>query len=63
MKICPRCGRKFDRLLALSRVDNKTMICGGCGMEEAFLDFFGHIVKKPVDTNVEEKLENESTNL
>lgn len=31
MRICPKCGRKFDRLLALSREDNKTMICDDCG--------------------------------
>lgn len=35
MKICPKCGRKFDRLLALSREDNKTMICDDCGVKEA----------------------------
>lgn len=35
MKICPRCGREFERLLALSRKDNKTMICDQCGTEEA----------------------------
>ncbi len=35
MKICPRCGRKFERLLALSRADNKTMICDECGIMEA----------------------------
>lgn len=35
MKICPKCGREFERLLALSRVDNETMICDDCGtMEE-----------------------------
>lgn len=31
MKICPKCGRKFERLLALSRTDNKIMICDECG--------------------------------
>lgn len=35
MKVCPKCGREFDRLLALSREDNKTMICDDCGIEEA----------------------------
>ena len=38
MKICPRCGREFERLLALSRKDNKTMICDQCGTEEALDD-------------------------
>lgn len=35
MKICPKCGRSFARLLALSRTDNKTMICDECGTMEA----------------------------
>lgn len=39
MKICPRCGREFERLLALSRKDNKTMICDQCGTEEALEAF------------------------
>ena len=34
MKICPKCGGSFKRLLALSR-DNKTMICDECGNMEA----------------------------
>ena len=38
MKICPRCGREFERLLALSRKDNKTMICDQCGQK---IDFSG----------------------
>lgn len=32
---CPKCGREYPRLLALSREDNKTMICDECGMREA----------------------------
>lgn len=32
---CPKCGRYFERLLALSRGDNKTMICDECGVQEA----------------------------
>ena len=35
MKVCPKCGRKFERLLAVSRVDNKAMICDRCGTMEA----------------------------
>lgn len=38
MKICPKCGRSFDRLLALSRRDNKTMICDECATKEALDD-------------------------
>lgn len=32
---CPRCKQEFDRLLALSRKDNKTHICDACGTVEA----------------------------
>lgn len=35
MKVCPKCGRSFERLLALSRTDNKTHICDECGTAEA----------------------------
>lgn len=40
---CPKCGREFDRLLALSRDDNKTMICDDCGTAEALRDFGVHV--------------------
>ncbi len=35
MSICPKCGRNFQRLLTMSRTDNKTMICDECGIREA----------------------------
>lgn len=35
---CPSCGKEFERLLALSRKDNKTMICDECGIKEALDD-------------------------
>lgn len=41
MKICPKCGRSFKRLLALSRTDNKIMICDECGVKET-LDSLPH---------------------
>lgn len=44
--ICPKCGRSFERLLALSRIDNITMICGECGTMEA-LESFPHGVLSP----------------
>lgn len=37
---CPKCGRNIERLQALSREDNKTMICDECGIREA-LDAMG----------------------
>ena len=42
MKICPKCGRKFERLLAVSRMDNKTMICDNCGTMEALVAATGN---------------------
>ena len=35
MKICPKCGKEYPRLLAVSRTDNETMICDECGTMEA----------------------------
>ena len=35
---CPRCGKEYGRLLALSRKDNKTLICDECGVKEALDD-------------------------
>ena len=35
MEICTKCKKEFKRLLAVSMVDNKTMICDGCGVGEA----------------------------
>lgn len=34
-KICPECGKEYSSHPALSRKDNKTMICPKCGMMEA----------------------------
>ena len=42
--ICPKCGKCYPRLLALSRKDNKTMICDVCGMREAIAAIQGMIV-------------------
>lgn len=44
--ICPKCGREFDRLLALSRRDNKTNICDECGTREALEDFKRYLQSK-----------------
>lgn len=46
MKICPKCGRNFERLLAVSREDNMTMICDECGTMEA-LDSLPHNAMTP----------------
>lgn len=46
-KICPRCGEpKMDPIEArnaLSRKDNKTLICNDCGMAEAMEEWIGAI--------------------
>lgn len=46
MKRCPKCGLQKTRLLALSRVDNKTMICDECGTLEAMQAFTEYTKKK-----------------
>ena len=35
MMICPKCNKSYERLLAVSRKDNRTMICDECGTMEA----------------------------
>ena len=32
---CPKCGRTYTEYPALSRTDNKTLICPDCGIREA----------------------------
>lgn len=34
-KICPNCGQAYTARPALSRKDNKTLICPDCGIKEA----------------------------
>lgn len=33
--VCPKCGQSFTEHPALSRLDNKTLICPDCGTREA----------------------------
>ena len=40
ISVCPRCGRSYCEPPALSREDNKTLICPDCGTREA-LDTLG----------------------
>lgn len=42
-KICPKCGKTFKGVGALSRRDNKTEICSECGRKEAINDYFKFI--------------------
>lgn len=41
MKIrrCPRCDNSYEGYAAVSRRDNKTKICGECGLGEALFDW------------------------
>ena len=34
-RICPVCGREYNEVPAISRVDNTTLICPDCGVREA----------------------------
>ena len=35
ISVCPRCGHSYCEPPALSREDNKTLICPDCGTREA----------------------------
>lgn len=38
-KKCPICGNRYNKPPAISRKDNKTLICPNCGTEEALEDY------------------------
>ena len=38
-RVCPRCGKRYNKYPAISRKDNKTEICPDCGVEEAMIDY------------------------
>lgn len=40
LKSCPRCQKEYQKLDALSRRDNETMICSDCGNDEAYFDMY-----------------------
>ena len=35
VQVCPKCGKLFSERGAVSREDNKTLICPDCGTREA----------------------------
>lgn len=35
LAVCPLCGRNYQGVPALSREDNKTLICPDCGTRQA----------------------------
>lgn len=46
-KICPRCGKKYTEVPAISRKDNKTEICPDCGFVESIF-----AIKRGIEGNV-----------
>ena len=52
--ICPKCKKKVSKLLALSREDNKTMICDACGILEALQDWENYLIKHEEANNESE---------
>jgi len=45
-RICPRCGKEYIEVPAISRKDNKTEICSQCGLAEALLAMTGEQDRK-----------------
>ena len=37
-RICPHCGKTYHEYPALSRIDNKTLLCPDCGSREALAE-------------------------
>ena len=35
VRTCPQCGKQYAEHPAISRADNKTLICSDCGTREA----------------------------
>lgn len=48
-RICPECGKEYSSRPALSRKDNKTMICPKCGMMEALDDSAKFLLLRETD--------------
>lgn len=42
-KTCPMCNKIYVGYPALSRKDNKTLICPQCGVQEALEDYLKHL--------------------
>ena len=43
---CPHCGEQMSKFPALSRRDNKTLICSDCGKLEALIDIMNAYKEK-----------------
>ncbi len=46
MKQCLRCGIDYDGRSAISRRDNKTQICPGCGIAEKLFDVSANFIMR-----------------
>ena len=47
--LCPRCKSPFESYTtALSRRDNKTKICSGCGTAEAMFDLMVNLINDDI---------------
>lgn len=44
---CPRCNARPIGFPAVSRWDNKTLVCGPCGTDEAMVQYGGGTLKGP----------------
>lgn len=42
VRVCPICNNKYSDEPAISRTDNKTLICSSCGQSQSLQDFFQH---------------------
>lgn len=42
-RVCPICGEVYSGYSALSRKDNKTLICPACGQKEAVEDYIAYM--------------------
>lgn len=51
-RVCPRCGGRYTDPPALSRADNKTLVCPKCGTIEALIDQ-GHTPEKAAELHDE----------
>lgn len=45
VRICPECNKEFKGYGAISRKDNKTIICPECGVKQAMEDYIKYFEK------------------
>ena len=52
-RVCPSCGEVYSGYSALSRKDNKTLICPACGQKEAIEDYLNYLNSRKSDKESE----------